>query len=98
MGSRPETNLFIEKMTESNTSRLQKLNEQGLQPNLAYGPFALCNRKNVTIDEQKDMLLKMYNELIHYVMKVRVLLRLVGWCNTWCYKQKAEGSKLASDI
>ena len=79
MGSRPETNMFIKKMTESNTSRLKKLNENGLQQNLAYGPFALCNRKNVTIDEQKDMLLRMYNELIHYVMKVSLTLRLVQW-------------------
>ena len=78
MGSRPETNVFIRKMTESNTIRLQKLNENKLQPNLAYGPFALCNRhENVTPDEQKDMLMKMYNELVHYVMKVSQLLRLV---------------------
>ena len=67
--------MFIHKMTEGNTARLHKLNESGLQQNLAYGPFALCNRKTVSDAEQKEMLLKMYNELIHYVMKVNLLLR-----------------------
>ena len=76
MGSRPETNIFIQKMTETNTNRLHKLNENKMQQNMAYGPFALCNRKNVSIAEQKQMLLSMYNELIHYVMKVSPILRI----------------------
>ena len=70
MGSRPEINLFIEKMTETNTFRLTKLNDKKDIFNDAYGPLALCNRKLVSQTEQDQAQLKAYVELIHYVAKV----------------------------
>ena len=70
MGSRPEINLFIEKMTETNTVRLSKLNDKKDIFNEDYGPLALCNRKLVSKTEQEQAQLKAYIELIHYVAKV----------------------------
>ena len=70
MGSRPEVNQFIKKMTEANTNRLSKLNKNKNIFNEAYGPFALCNRKLVNDFEQDDAQIKAYIELIQYVAKV----------------------------
>ena len=72
MGSRPEINQFILKMTEANTNRLSKLNKNKNIFNEAYGPFALCNRKLVNNFEQDEAQLKAYIELIQYVAKVRL--------------------------
>ena len=70
MGSRPEVNEFIIRMTEANMQRISKFNENRKIFNEEFGPFALCNRKQVTKDEQFEAQLKAYNELIHYVGKV----------------------------
>ena len=70
MGSRPEVTMFIKQMTYSNTLRMEKLNEKKSIFNEAFGPFALCNRKRISEEEQFDAQMKMYNELIHYVVKV----------------------------
>ena len=70
MGSRPEVNQFIKKMTDGNMKRLQKLNKNNTIFNDAYGPFAYCNRKLVNNIEQDEVQLKAYQKLIHYVAKV----------------------------
>ena len=72
MGSRPEINLFIEKMTQSNTARLSRLNDKKDIINEAFGPFALCNRKLVSDSEQEQAQMKAYIELIQYVAKVKL--------------------------
>ena len=78
MGSRPEVTMFIKQMTYSNTQRMEKLNEKKSIFNDAFGPFALCNRKRISAEEQFDVQMKMYNELIHYVVKVIIILGLLG--------------------
>lgn len=70
MGSRPEINQFIMKMTEPNSNRLAKLNKNKVIFDEKFGPYALCNRKLVNAIEQSDAQLKAYNELIQYVAKV----------------------------
>ena len=70
MGSRPEINQFIRKMTEANTARLSKLNKFKTIFNDGYGPFAYCNRKSVNAIEQDEVQRKAFQELIHYVAKV----------------------------
>ena len=72
MGSRPEINQFIMKMTEANSNRLSKLNKTKVIFNEDFGPFALCNRKLVKPFEQSEAQLKAYIELIQYVAKVSV--------------------------
>ena len=54
--------------------RISKSNENRKIFNEEFGPFALCNRKQVTKDEQFEAQLKAYNELIHYVGKVSTIL------------------------
>ena len=71
MGSRPEVNEFIIRMTNANLQRMAKFNENRTIFNEEYGPFALCNRKKVTKNEQFEAQLKAYNELVHYAGKVR---------------------------
>ena len=70
MGSRPEVNEFIIRMTDANMQKMSKLNENRKIFNDEYGPFALCNRKKVTKEEQLQAHIKTYNELVHYVGKV----------------------------
>ena len=72
MGSRPEINQFILKMTEANTARLSKLNKFKTIFNDAFGPFAYCNRKLVNAIEQDEVQRKALQELIHYVAKVKL--------------------------
>ena len=62
---------FIAEMTESNTKRLRKLNEDEMVVVQDYSPFALCNRKKVTYCEQRKTQMIMFNELVAYVAKVR---------------------------
>ena len=73
MGSRPEINQFILKMTEANTARLSKLNKRKTIFNDAFGPFAYCNRKLVNAIEQDEVQRKAFQELIHYVAKVKIV-------------------------
>ena len=80
MGSRPEVNEFITRMTNANLQRMTKFNESRNIFNDEYGPFALCNRKKVTKDEQFEAQLKAYNELVHYAGKVsknRVFIKVL---------------------
>ena len=77
MGSRPEINQFIAKMTEANMARLSKLNKDKTIFNDAYGPFAFCNRKLVNAIEQDEVQRKALQELIHYVAKVNKYSKLI---------------------
>ena len=73
MGSRPEINVFIRQMTDANMQRLLKLNEKQRIFNENYGPFALCNRKRVTLNEQLEAQKTAYNEILQYVGKVKIM-------------------------
>ena len=68
--SREDVKAFIVEMTDGNTMRLRKFNEHEFTPVQQYGPFALCNRKQVTSGEQKRQQMKMFSELVAYVAKV----------------------------
>ena len=85
MGSRPEVNEFIIRMTNANLQRMAKFNENRTIFNEEYGPFALCNRKKVTKNEQFEAQLKAYNELVHYAGKVSENIVLVR--NTFYFLQ-----------
>lgn len=90
MGSRPEINQFIAKMTEANTARLSKLNNLRTIFNDAYGPFAFCNRKLVNAIEQDDVQRKALQELIHYIAKVNEYYGKHGvfWKHVFYYLEK----------
>ena len=70
MGSRPEVNVFILQMTSANEQKWIK--RKGNHPTVfnEFGPYAWCNRKQGTLEQQKEAQMEAYAELIHYVAKV----------------------------
>ena len=74
MGSRPEVNVFIMRMTFANEQRWNKRNETKQIFNADFGPFAFCNRKQGTLVEQREAQSEAYADLIQYVAKVCILV------------------------
>ena len=70
MGSRPEVNMFIHQMTSANEQKWSKRNENRKIFNADFGPFAWCNRKQGSPDQQVEAQIEAYAELIRYVAKV----------------------------
>lgn len=70
MGSRPEINVFILRMTSANEQKWRKRNENQHVINDEFGPFAWCNRNQGNPDLQPEAQLEAYANLIHYVAKV----------------------------
>lgn len=74
MGSRPEVNMFILHMTSANEQKWSKRNEKRHIVNAEFGPFAWCNRKQGSTEQQLEAQLEAYAELIRYVAKVSFLV------------------------
>ena len=70
MGSRPEVNVFIARMTSANTQKWTKRNENKQIHHAEFGPFAWCNRNHGSIEHQQEEQLEAYADLVHYVAKV----------------------------
>lgn len=70
MGSRPEVNVFILRMTSANEQKWNKRNESKQVFNAEFGPFAFCNRNRGTLEQQHEAQCEAYAELIQYVAKV----------------------------
>ena len=73
MGSRPEVNVFILRMTHANEQKWHKRNETKQVFHSEYGPFAFCNRNQGTLEEQRIAQSDAFAELIQYVAKVIML-------------------------
>ena len=77
MGSRPEVNSFILKMTAANAQKWSKRNENKKIHNDAFGPFAWCNRTQGSLEHQQEEQLEAYAHFIHYVAKVSRILDFI---------------------
>ena len=63
--------MFIAEATEDNISRLKKKADGTLiTKNARFNDLALCNRKQVTLSEQKKQVQNAIHDLLNYTYKV----------------------------